>query len=147
MRGVPFDVKTYIEGVESYVSRKKTVDEIVRETGMSESTLFNKLHKVKENGRIDPPKPKPRLKRTEQICNELVKLKKAHPNYGKTRLSRDLSKVYGQHLSDAATAKVLNELNLQLPPKRGDSTKQKSRHGNRFWKSRNGTDTATMVCL
>jgi transposase len=128
MRGTPFDIETYIRSVESYTVGRKSVDEIVRETGMSEATLFNKLREFRKKGRIDPPKPKPGLKRTEQVCNELVELKKAHPNYGKTRLSRELAKVHGQRLSDATTAKVLRELNLQLPPKRGDSTKQKSRH-------------------
>ena len=46
MRGVPFDIETYIHSVESYVSGSKTVDDIVRETGMSESTLFNRLREL-----------------------------------------------------------------------------------------------------
>ncbi|MCL5068168.1 MAG: hypothetical protein M1368_07440, partial [Thaumarchaeota archaeon] len=87
-----------------------------------------KLRELRKKGSVDPPKPKPELKRTEQVCNEMVELKKAHPNYGKTRLSRELATVYGQHLSDATTANVLNELNLQLPPKGGDCTRQKLRH-------------------
>lgn len=128
MRGVPFDLKTYVEGVESYVSGKKTVDEIVKETGISESTLFNKLREFKKNGKIDPPKPHPATKRTQELYDNVLELKKAHPSYGRTRLTMELSKKFGLHLSDWTTARALRQLNLQLQPKRGDYTKRKSRH-------------------
>ena len=128
MRGVPFDLKVYIEGVESYVSGEKTVDEIVKETGISESTLFNKLREFKKNGKIDPPKPHPATKRTQELYDNVLELKKAHPSYGRTRLTMDLSKKFGLHLSDWTTARALRHLNLQLQPKRGDYSKRKSRH-------------------
>lgn len=118
-------------GVESYTSGKKTVADILTETGMSRATFFNKLSEFREKGRIDPPKPIPNLKRTEEFCDKIRELKKAHPNYGRTRLTRELAKqkeFEEQCLSDWNTARALQQLNLQLPPKRGDYSKQKSRH-------------------
>jgi transposase len=127
MRGVPFDVKTYFNSVESYLSGVNSVDDITRETGMSRAILFNKLHEFREKGRIDPPKPRSTLKRTPEFYARLAELKKAHPNYGATRLRRELVKEFGK-LSQETTTRALQQLNLQLPPKRGDSTKQKSKH-------------------
>jgi hypothetical protein len=130
MRGIPFDIETYMAGVESYTSGKKTVEDIITETGMSRATFFNKLGEFREKGRIDPPKPIPNLKRTEEFCDKITELKKAHPKYGRTRLTRELAKqkeFEKQRLSDWNTARALRQLNLQLPPKRGDSTTRKSR--------------------
>jgi transposase-like protein len=121
MRGVPFDVKTYFDSVESYLSGEKSVDDITRETGMSEATLFNKLHEFREKGRIDPPKPKPTLKRTPEFYAKLAELKKVHPNYGAPRLSKQLTKEFGK-ISQETTTRALQQSNLQLLPKRGDST-------------------------
>lgn len=131
MRGVPFDIETYMRSVESYTSGRKTVDDIVRQTGMSEATFFNKLHEYKEKGSIDPPKPKPTLKRTQEFCQRLEYLKKAYPNYGRSRLTRELLKTKefaGQSLSEKTTTRALNQLGLQLPSKKGESTKRISKH-------------------
>ena len=119
-----------MRSVESYASGRKTVDDIVRETGMSEATFFNKLHEFREKGRIDPPKPRPTLKRTEEFCRRLEELKKVHPNYGRSRLTRELLKTKefaGQSLSEKTTTRALNQLGLQLPPKKGDSARRISR--------------------
>ena len=129
MRGIPLDLKTYTEGIESYLAGKKSVDEIVKETGMSEATLFNKLREFRKKGHIDPPKPNPATKRTQEFYDNLIEIKKARPSYGRTRLTVELSKKLGLRLSDWTTARALRKLNLQLPPKRGDYTRQKSRQG------------------
>lgn len=134
MRGVAFDVKMCTESVESYLTGRKTVGEIAREKGMSEATFFNKLREFRKKGRIDPAKPSPaNKKRTQQLSDKLTELKKDYPNYGRTRLTRELLKekeliAGGQSLSEQTTWRALKELNLQLPPKRGDYSKQKSRH-------------------
>lgn len=43
---------------------------------MSEATLFNKLHEFMEKERIDPPMPKPTLKRTPEFYVGLAELKR-----------------------------------------------------------------------
>jgi transposase len=127
MRGIPFDVKLYIEAVESYVSGKKKVDEIVTETGIAESSFFNKLKEYREKGgRIDPPRRRGKsLKRTDEFKSALAELKKEHPAYGCDRLTRELAK-NGYAVSDDTTTRALRDLNLQFPPKRGASSMQRS---------------------
>lgn len=130
MRGIPFDTETYIRSVESYTSGTKSVDEIVKETGISESTLYNRLREFRRKGHIDFPKVGPITKLTQQLYDELADIKKAHPNYGRRRLKRELLKTKefaGQPISEQSIWRALRQLNLQLPPKKGDSTKQKSR--------------------
>jgi transposase len=132
MQGVPFDVKTYMKAVESYVSGKKKVDEIVGETGISEPTFFNKLREYREKGgRIDPPQRRGKpLKRTAEFNGALKEMKKEHPNYGSDRLTSELKRK-GLAASRTTTSRALNGLNLQLPPKRGASAKRRSSGGHR----------------
>lgn len=132
MRGTAFDIETYVRSVESYVSGRKTVDDIVKETGMSETTFFNRLREFREKGHIDPPKLGPITKRTQQLYDKLSELKNAHPNYGRTRLTRELLKekeFAAQSISEQTTWRALSQLNLQLPSKKGDSTRRISRQG------------------
>jgi transposase len=123
MRGVPFDVEKYVKAVESYESGAESVDEIVRETGISEPSFFRKLREYREKeGRIDPPRRQGSpLKRTKEFNKALKKLKRGHPDYGCDRLTRELEKM-GYSVSVRTTSNALSELNLQLPPKRGAST-------------------------
>ena len=127
MKGVPFDVETYMKAVESYTSGAKKVDEIVEQTGISKPTFFNKLREYREKGgRIDPPRRKgSELKRTAEFNDALRKLKGEHPSYGCDRLTRELAK-NGYAVSGRTAGRALNELNLQLPPKRGASAKRRS---------------------
>ncbi len=123
MRGVPFDVRTYIKAVESYLDGRKGVEEIVKKTGMSEATFYNKLREYRNKGRIDNPhmqgKTGPKaLQRTTGFNRALKELKREHPNYGRTRLTRELAKS-GFMVGDWTTARALKELNLCLPPKKG----------------------------
>lgn len=130
MRGIPFDIETYVYSVESYTAGRKSIDEIVKETGMSESTLYNRLREFRWKGHIDPPKVGPVTKLTQQLCDTVAEIKKIHPNYGRRRLKRELLKTKefaGQAISEQSIWRALRQLNLQLPPKKGDSTKQKSR--------------------
>src|ERR1700687_1414186 len=94
MKGVPFDVRVYMEAVESYVSGAKKVSEIVRERGISAATFFNKLREYKRNGgRINSPGMGGiALERTEEFNRVLTGLKKEHPNYGRERLTRELAR-------------------------------------------------------
>src|ERR1700730_5657348 len=108
MKGVPFDVKLYMKAVESYVSGKKKVDEIVGEMGISEPTFFNKLREYREKGRIDPPRRRGKpLKRTEEFNQALVELKKEHPDHGCDRLTRELVK-RGYAVGARTTSNALN---------------------------------------
>lgn len=127
MRGVPFDVETYLKAVEGYESGAKKLEDIVRETGMSEPAFYNKLREYrKKGGRIDSPRSKGKpLKRTEEFNDVLVELKKEHPNYGRDRLTRELAK-RGHAVSAPTTGTALRRLDLQLPPKRGASTTRTS---------------------
>jgi len=130
MRGISFDVGTYLRAVESYTSGAKKVDEIVKETGMSERTFFNKLKEYGRNGgKIDLPRRRgSELKRTPRFNEALKKLKREHPNYGAERLRRELEK-NGHAVSGSTVGNALAELNLQLRPKRGVSGKRRSSGG------------------
>jgi len=123
MRGVAFDVGTYLKAVESYVSGTEKVDEIVRKTGISEQAFYNKLREYRKNGgRIDTPRQRgSELKRTPEFNQALKKLKRKHPDYGAERLRRELEKS-GHVVSEKTVGNALAELGLQLPPKRGVST-------------------------
>lgn len=127
MRGISFDVGTYLKAVQSYISGAKKVDEIVKEAGMSERTFYNKLKEYGRNGgRIDLPRRRgSELKRTPEFNKALKKLKREHPNYGAERLRRELEK-NGHAVSGSTVSNALAELNLQLPQKRGASTKRRS---------------------
>lgn len=120
MRGVSFDVKTYLSAVESYISGSRTVEGIVERTGTSEPTFYNKLREYREKGgRIDPPRMRgSELKRTTKFNDALKKLKKQHPDYGRDRLRRELAKE-GHAVSGRTVGRALTELDLQLPPKGG----------------------------
>ncbi len=130
MKSVAFDVETYMKAVDSYVSGEKKVDEIVGETGIAESSFYNKLREYRtKGGRIDPPRMRGKpLKLTGEFKGALAKLKKEHPDYGCDRLTRELAKK-GYVVCAKTTSNALNELNLQLPPKRGASAKQRSDGG------------------
>ena len=132
MRGIPFDIETYIRSVESYTAGRKSMDEIVKETGMSESTLYNRLREFRQKGNIDPTKIGPVTKLTQKLYDSLTDIKKAHPNYGRRRLKRELLKTkefagQSSSISEQTIWRALRQLNLQLPPKKGDSTRRISR--------------------
>ena len=124
MNGKPFDLRVYVDAVEKYLAKEKSVDDIVRETGMSEPTFYNKLREYREKGKIAPPKPKgKKAKRTQKLYAAVKELKREHPNYGCERLARQLRK-RGFKLGTTTVIRALADLGLQLPPKRGAATRQ-----------------------
>jgi transposase len=130
MRGVPFDVKVYMKAVESYLVGKRSAEEIARKAGISQTAFFRKLREYKAKGKIEEPQTHPikgpkALKRTKAFNRALARLKRRHPDYGRTRLGRELAKK-GFEVSKNTITRALAELGLSLPPKKGGSARLSS---------------------